>query len=472
MALLPASTLLAELARRSGPKRSLELPPGLLAELHPYQQAFVRDASKRKAALCSRRAGKSYGAAAFLLEGGWSDPGGLSVYVVGSKGLARKIMLPAMQYYDRRYELGLHVHEVDGQLEVKLPNGHQIWLAGVKDSAAIEKFRGPKYRRVFIDEAQRYGGYLADMIEDVFEPALLDKNGELALGGTPSPVPAGLFYTATTGDGGPKWSTHSWTILDNPFITGTTAWLEQYRRQYGMTEEHPTYQREWLGLWVRDTGALVAPYDSTRNGFRVDELPPGKYDYAVIVDLGAGSAASTAFLVMAQRRGFPETYILSAEKKPDMIPSKIAATAEMLARQCPTWPQIVVDEGGLGKGYADEMRKTYGLNAVAAEKSKKRAFLELFYGDLRAGTIKLDPYTCRALVDEMQLCQWTPDRSEIDERFEDHAIMAAVYGARALRPNYKPEVEQDIDREREREAVKAQVRAKQRRWRGGLPWAS
>jgi hypothetical protein len=116
------------------------------------------------------------------------------------------------------------------------------------------------------------------------------------------------------------------------------------------------------------------------------------------------------------------------------------------------------------------MRKTYGLNAVRAEKSSKRAFLELFAGDLKAGTIKVDPYECRDLVDEMQLCQWTPDRSEIDERFEDHAIMAAVYGARALRPNYRPELEKNIDHERE--AVKAMVRKKAKKWRGGLPWAS
>lgn len=471
MPLLPVPTLLAELARRHGPKKTLDLPPGLLAELHPYQQAFVRDQAKRKVALCSRRAGKSYGDAAFLLEGGYSDPGGLSVYVVGSKGLARKIMLPAMQYFDRKYDLGLHVHEVDGQLEVKLPNGHQIWLAGVKDSSAIEKFRGPKYRRVVIDEAQRYGGYLNEMIEDVFEPALLDKNGELALSGTPGPVPAGLFYSATTGDGGPAWSTHTWTILDNPYITGAQEWLAQYCRQYGMTHEHPTFQREWLARWVRDIGALVAPYDSAKNSFRIADLPPGQYDYAIIVDLGAGAAASTAFCVMAQRRAMPETYILRAYKAADMIPSKIAATAEMLARGLPVWPQIIVDEGGLGKGYADEMRKTYGLNAVAAEKSKKRAFLELFGGDLKAGTIKIDPYECRDLVDEMALCQWTPDRSEIDERFEDHAIMAAVYGARALRPNYRPDIIKDVDPERE--AVKAQVAKRlKRQRRAGLPWAS
>lgn len=462
--------LLAELARRQARNGPSAFPPELIAGLHPKQRAFVQDPAKRKAAICSRRAGKSYGAAAFLLEGGYSDPGGLSVYVVGSKGLARKIMLPAMQYFDREFDLGLHVHEVDGQLEVKLKNGHQIWLAGVKDSAAIEKFRGPKYRRVIIDEAQRYGAYLAEMIQDVFEPALLDKNGELVVSGTPSPVPAGLFYTATTGDGGPQWSTHHWTILENTFIKGTEEWLAAYCKQYGMSQEHPTYQREWLGRWVRDIDALVAPYDSAINSFRADELPEGKYDYAVVVDLGAGATASTAFTTLAQRRGFPETYILSSYKKADMIPSKVAATAEMLARGLPTWPQIVVDEGGLGKGYADEMRTTYGLNAVAAEKSKKRAYLELFAGDLRAGTIKLDPYTCRELIDEMQLCQWLPDRSEIDPRFEDHAIMSAVYGVRAVRPNYRPEVIKAVDQEREQVKKQVAQRMKAKRWRGGASW--
>lgn len=446
-----ARALLAELLRRrQAAHREIELPRKLLEALHPEQRAVIADRSSRKALICGRRAGKSYVGGVWLLEGAWSDPGGMSLYVARSKGDARRIMQPVFDDIERRFKLGLKWFEQDGQLFMRCPNGHVIWFAGCKDRSEVGKFRGPKYRRALIDEAQEYV-FLTELLADAVEPALLDKQGELMLSGTPGPVPAGLFYVATTGDGGERWPTWHWTIWQNPFIKNADAWVAAYCKQYNLTPEHPTYKREWLGLWVRDEGVLVAPYDAARNGFRVIDMPDGEYRWEVVVDLGAGELPTTAFVVMAQRVRFPETFIVFAEKKADMIPSSVAARAELLSRQFPrvlpdaerVWGHmragITVDEGGLGKGYADEMRKTYGLGVKAAEKQKKRAFLELFAGDLKSGAMKVDPYNCRDLVDEMNVVQWLPDRSDIDPRFEDHAIMGACYGARVLRPLYKPE---------------------------------
>lgn len=417
----------------------------MLDGLHEKQRAFVLDPARSKAALCSRRAGKSHGDAVFLLDGAWEDPDGLSVFVARSKGDARRIVGTALDQISKQHSLKLWSREIDNQLYYQCPNGHRIWLAGAKTLAEAEKFRGPKYKRVVIDEAQTYS-FLGYMVSDIFRFALMDKKGSLALSGTPGPVPAGLFYTATTGDGGPKWSTHTWTVFDNPFIHDVEEELREICRDIGIVDyakrvEHPTYRREVMAQWILDLAALVAPFDSAKNSCRIADLPEGEYDWAVVVDLGAGDSATTAFVVLAQRRGFPETYITFAKKYPNLIPSAVAARAEMLARNLPKWPTIVVDEGGLGKGYADEMRLTYGLGNVAAEKSKKRAFLELFGGDLKAGSILIDPYECRDLVDEMNLAQWNEDKSEIDERFEDHCIMGAVYGVRAVRPNYRPKFE-------------------------------
>src|SRR5688500_6955999 len=96
--LLPLDELLAELERRKRPQRD---PLAFLAGLHPKQKAFVEDPAKFKAAVCSRRAGKSEGDAAWLLEGAVSDPGGLSVYVARSKGNARLIIWPAFDRINR-----------------------------------------------------------------------------------------------------------------------------------------------------------------------------------------------------------------------------------------------------------------------------------------------------------------------------------------------------------------------------------
>src|SRR5262245_21898693 len=175
----PPEQLLAELARREALRAQARARQStrlrFLDSLHPLQRAFVDDRSQRKAALCGRRAGKSNGIAAWLIEGGESDPGGLSVYVARSKGNARLIVVPAIERLSREFDLGLRIREVDNQLMAWLPNGHRIWLAGAKDRSEVDKFRGPKYRRVAIDEAQEYAGYLQELVEDVFEPALIDQ---------------------------------------------------------------------------------------------------------------------------------------------------------------------------------------------------------------------------------------------------------------------------------------------------------
>lgn len=417
-----------------------------IEDLHPKQKAFVLDPARRKAALCSRRAGKSYGIAAWLLRGGYEDPHGLSLYVARSKNNARLILVDALEDLSRRYGLNLWIHEVDGQLMATLPNGHNIWLAGAKDSSEVGKFRGPKYKNVAIDEAQEYGAYLGEMVADAIQPALIDKRGGLVLAGTPGPVPAGLFYSATTGDfgglPGQRWPTHSWTILDNTYIADPRAELADYRKQYGWTDDHPTYRREWLGQWVRDTAAIIYPFDATpaadggpgRNVFR--DLPEGAWSYGLGIDLGYED--STAWVVAAFRRGHPEIYVVHAEKRTGLIPSAVAAHTERIQKQ---WgvSLTVADSGGFGKGYVEEMRKSYGLHIQPAEKRDKRAFQELVAGDLASGTIKLHPYDARALIDELQILQWNEDRTAEDERFENHAADAFLYICRALRPWYRPE---------------------------------
>jgi len=478
MSLIPVDELLAELERRRRPKKpATPIPPPealqrLIADLHPKQRAFVCDPARRKAALCSRRAGKSWGIAVWLLEGGYSDPGGLSVYIVRSKGDARRILWDeTLRVISERYELNLWLREIDNQLMVVLPNGHKIWLAGCKDSSEMGKFRGPKYRRAVIDEAQEFA-FLGELVRASIRPALIDKHGELCVAGTPSPIPAGLFYVATTGDGGEKWSSHHWTIRDNPYLTQVEEELAEELKHYGGDATHPTFRREWLGEWVRDEGALVYPYNGQINAWNAKELPHGEYQYAIGVDLGVTD--STAIVVACCRRGHPEVYVVDVWKREGLIPSTVAAHVERYLRDYPK-SICVVDEGGLGKGYAEEMRRTYGLPVQPAEKSKKRAYQELVAGDLSAGVIKLDPRAARLLLDEIQILQWRPDRTEEDPKFENHAADAFLYAVRALRPFYRPELEEPKPgteewqrREWERERQDAMNRAKKRssRWRG------
>lgn len=433
------------------------------------QRAFVDDRSKRKAALCGRRAGKSNGIAAWLIEGGETDPGGLSVYVARSKGNARLIVAPAIERLSRQFDLGVRLREVDNQLMAWLPNGHRLWLAGAKDRSEVGKFRGPKYRRVAIDEAQEYAGYLQELVEDVFEPALIDQGGELCVAGTPSPIPAGFFYSATTGDGGPKWPTHHWTIFENPFIPNARESVTELLNARRWDESNPTYQREYLGRWVRDVGALVYPYEGEKNAWD-GKLPDGEYVTVLAIDVGVVN--STAFVVAKCRKKHPEVYVVECWKREGLIPSAVAAHVLRMKEQYPELGAVVVDEDGLGKGYAEEMRKSYGIGCVAAEKQKKRTFQEFVAGSLRAGTVKINPSNCRPLVDEIQILQWTADKLGEDPRFENHAADAFLYACRALRPWYQPEHEppkpgtkehDELEARREKEQAKRAAHERSKR---------
>lgn len=430
-----------ELELRIRRKREIAYARRFLYDLHPKQLAFVTDKSRRKVALCSRRAGKSHGVLAWLIEGALDDPSGFSVYVARSKGDARRILQPAIDHFTHRYpELKLKMREIDGQLLLVVGlTRHTIWLAGCTHQAEVSKFRGSKYKRVAIDEAQEYGSFLRELVTDAFEPALIDKAGHLLLAGTPSPIPAGLFYECSTGDGRPQWPTHHWTIFDNPYIPDAAAEVASFCTTYALDQTSATYRREYLGEWVRDEGALVYPWSANLNGCQIGDLPPPKeLHYVLGVDIGFVDAC--AFTICAIKIGAPEVWVVRSWKKTGLIPSAVAAHVERL-RDCYGSMRVVVDEGGMGKGYAEEMRQRYSIACEPAEKTKKRAFQEIVAGELRSGTVKMVTAECHELIDELCFLQWLPDRTGADPRFDDHAADSFLYAVRACRAWYNPEIE-------------------------------
>lgn len=415
--------------------------PQYLIDLHPKQRAFVEDPARRKAAVCGRRAGKSHGVGVWLLEGARAAPHQMSLYIALSRNNARGIMERALRDLERNYKIGLRFFERDNQLMIGCPNGHEIWLAGCKDSFEIEKFRGYKFKRVAIDEAASFGPYLRSLIQDVLTPTLLDLKGDLALIGSPGVIPAGPFYEITEGDpGNPdgfrKWPTFHWNVFDNPYIPHAAEEAREERERRHWDETHPTYVREWLGHWVRDDGALVYPYDN-RNIFGT--LPSDrKWRYSIGLDVGFKD--SSAFSVAAWSIGFPEVFIVEAFKEEKLIPSKFAARVEYLMKKYDT-RDAVIDSGGIGKGYQEEMFERWGIYTEKAMKNKKRAFIEVLRGELLSANLKVQPDKASPLLDEWARLVWNEDRTEPDNRFEDHVADATLYVVRHIHAGNKPQYE-------------------------------
>jgi hypothetical protein len=354
-------------------------------------------------------------------------------------------MWTTFERIERRYKLGLRFREIDNQLYVQHPNGHLIWLSGCKDSSEIEKFRGDYYACVIIDEAASFGAYLRELVEDVFEPALLDLQGQMVMSGTPGPIPGGPFYWATTGDSGSagwrQWSNHHWTILQNPYIPHARDWLAEKRIANNWDETHPTYKREWLGIWVKDPGSMVYPYGPQNLYLELPDAGSPAWRWGIGIDVGYED--SSAFVVAGYRTGIPGIYIPEVFKKNHLIPSAVAAQTEKMMQKYKT-RRVVIDSGGLGKGYQEEMLQRYGIVAESAKKNKKRAYIEIIRGELLSGNIKAHPRGATALLDEWGRLVWDEAHEEPDDRFEQHAADAALYICRDIHTGNNPQEDDEV----------------------------
>jgi hypothetical protein len=244
-------------ASRDADAMRMALLSRLKGRLFDKQLAFIDDAAKNKAAQCTRRAGKTTGTAVDEVVAPLQLPGSRALYATLTRERAKDLLWPELRRLDFEEQIGAKFNEVE--LTMTLPEGlgsGSVKLTGADKAKEIHKQRGSKYRRVRVDEAQAFGLYLKEFIEDVIEPTLMDQEGDVGLLGTPGVVCAGYYHDVCVGQV-KGWSVHRWSVLDNPFMPHAREWIEQKRKERHWDETHPTYLREWCGQWVNDSGALV-----------------------------------------------------------------------------------------------------------------------------------------------------------------------------------------------------------------------
>jgi len=470
-----------------------------ISDCHPKQLALVNDPRRRIAVQGGRRGGKSHALGRRLLAACEKHPGETACYVTLTRGRARDILWDkCLARINRKHELGLKLVQRE-DLFIEHPNGARIWLVGVDDKGQIDKLRGGFFSEVVIDEAMAMQDYLQELVTEAIEPALMDLRGALVIAGTPSPIMVGYFWEATTG-GNPdveQWPVHRFTILDNPYLPHGAADLqEKLEKDYGGDPTHPTYRREWLGEWVEDLGALVYPFTYEKNAWEPCGdvnfgLPPGEYLFGLGVDVGF-SERSTAFTLGALRRGTGQIYLLRSYTRSRLIPTALAAhcqqVREEVAQETKTLERpnglpltIVVDEGALGKGFAEQMRDM-GVGCEAAEKSEKRAYQEYVGGLIRSSSppyrtddgsweggfgVLVNFKECRELIEEARKLQFDEETGKESELYRRHCADASLYLIRKMMPRYEPKenepkpgtpeaVRLEMKRLKEREIAKRQ----------------
>jgi PBSX family phage terminase large subunit len=394
----------------------------LVASLFPKQRAFVLDPARRKAALCSRRAGKTSGEAVSLILSALDPTPGDVAYIGLTIGSAKRLMFRPLMELDRRYGLGFEFNRAD--LTAEAPNGNTIFLFGANTEDDTEKVRGLKLKKVALDESASFRAHLKYLIEEILEPTLIDTDGVMEMIGTPSANPIENYFYEATMNPQEGFSVHRWTILDNPFIPHAKDWLDRYRERKGWGIDHPIYRREWLGEWTMDGSTLV--YQYRRENQHFDSLPEHKLMHVLGCDLGFDDAFAIA--VIGYSENIRKCFVVDQFKKSGLLPYQMAE--EIQKRREKYQPvSIVADHGGLGKAICREFQDRYHIPIKPAEKNQKRAFIELMNGDLLSGALKIQDGSM--LANEMKLLQWDPERPEKeDERTPNDLCDAALYAWR------------------------------------------
>lgn len=483
---------LAELARRRQGKRAVDF-----AKLCSGPQLrFVEDAAPLVAACCSRRAGKTWGIAIRLFKGAAKHPFSTNLYLTNTRPQAKRNIWGVLQRLNDQLAIGAKFNAVE--LSCTLPNGGQIILGGCNDELEVERYRGPAYPTVVIDEAQSIRSFFEYMVEDILEPATLDYRGQIFITGTPNASCAGFFHDVMKRRKR-GWSLHHWTLLENPHLQDPAGWLRERRERKGITEDDPKYRREYRGEWVRDSASQA--YQITDRNL-IDAFPvslANDWEYVLGIDLGF--VGVSAFVVLAYSVALNlivavESYqVTPAHFGPDEVlltPEHLAKEIAKLRRRY-DFASIVVDPGGLGAKFIDEIRRRFSIHAHAAEKAAKMGAIELLNGDLRAEPprVLLVRDANRDLIHDASVLELDWERIDkgkhgglvsradlvIDDRNPDHLTDAFTYAYRRCRAYLHDDAENEgppahgtdardewEERERERREMEAAAEADERPW--------
>lgn len=398
--------------------------------LFDKQLKFVEDPRPFKIAVCSRRSGKTVACAAHLVDVAMKNDEVVCLYITLSRNNAKKLIWREIQKINRDYKLG-GIEDLT-ELSMIFPNKSIIYLSGAKDKSEIEKFRGLALKLVYVDECQSFRDYIRDLVDDILSPALMDYAGTLCLIGTPGPIPAGYFYECA--EVSEAWSKHGWTFFENPFIALKSnkthqELLERELKRRGVKAEDPSVQREFFGRWVLDSDSLWIHYDAALNHF-TQLKEKIKYNYIMGIDLGYEDADAIA--IIAWSESDPTTYLVD-----ELIIKKQGLTE--LVSQIKAFQKkydlskMVIDEGGLGKKLAEEMRRQHGIPVQPADKTRKMENSAFLNDALRTGRFKAKSasfFAKDSYLVEIDRAKCTPDKIKLSDRYHSDIIDAVLYAFR------------------------------------------
>lgn len=428
-------------ARQADKDRQIEKAALIYQGANPVQRTLIDDKSLYIGAVCPRRSGKTFSVVSKALHLGEAQPG--SRILIVSLTLKSTIEnywsgapggLFAQSY---RYDLGLTFNTT--QHTWIHPNGSRGLLAGAETKQDIEHLRGAAAEAdlIIIDECKSFApAHLEDLIENVVEPGLMTRNGQLIMIGTPGSIPMGPFFHATSlrarvGEEGQeiptciKWqdkqtfssfeayamftpeaiedlySLHTWTIQDNIAAPHQWARALKIKSRRGWGDDHPTWRREYLGEWINDASDLVYAYLKAKAagivvGWTPDPehgitgLDPKQGPWHLLLGLDLGFVDDSAMVVTAYSEQLKELREVYEFKAPGLDSQAFIEEVLAICEQFPAIEYVVADYGGGGaKMLLETLNQRYGMSIMPAEKKSKNDHIDLLNGDFLTGRIKI-----------------------------------------------------------------------------------
>lgn len=418
-------------------------PPPYIEQLFPAQRAPVSSRGRWKALTTSRRAGKTIALIAECADRlEQCKRGEYVLYIAKTRDAAKELAWDKLVALDEQYKLGWTFRV--GDLHIETPEGGVLLLRGAEGSDAEkerQKIRGLEVRHAALDEAQSYASTIRLLLRTTIEPSLGKLRGTCTVAGTPGEVMGGGWYNISHKHDGceTKWERYHWTVRENPHFPDAVAYLAGVLVDNQWTEENPTYQREYEGVWIADDSVQVYRYLASRN--RVSSIPGYELEWPHGLGVDFGQDDACAWTLHANKPSTKKIFGVLSLKVRGLKPSECAEITGYLVAK--TKPDVLVGDGGNLGGivYIDAINErlvdTTGQEMIGAQKSEKRAYIELLNGDLRAGLLLLcdgpvqwildDPdapavlkeaalHGCAPLMDEMETLPWANEA-----RLKEHA---------------------------------------------------
>jgi len=416
-------------AREALKRKNLRLNWDLEKVFFDKQIEVYKSDSRYKCLRCGRRSGKSFTWGGLLIDYGLRYPKSTPIFVCMSRQDGRDIIWPVLDYLSDEYNLNLIFNRASG--DVTIPHSQSvIKIRGAGSLLEINKLRGKKYPIAIVDEAQAFGPDLDYLLDEALEPATADYHGPICISGTPNIAASGPFYEIDAGKHAHAWDHWSWTFLENPTMPDPEGFIQGVMRRRGWDHNHPAYQREYMGKWVRDEDSRafrVQPHAI------VPSFPEHlAADWQWMMGIDVGFHDPFAFVVLASSQMLGQCFVVDSYQEAEIATMEALTHAERFCAQYPI-TEIALDTGGAGRLVAEDWKKMSNLPIKGADKTHKHSQVDVINGDLTAGKLLICRDNCERLLMDLQILEW--DSSAMEKRkfvyrkgYADHLADALQYG--------------------------------------------